>query len=83
MYQVSDNIYFDESLSYQEQSEEFLNYAQSVFSTIDFTDMSNIQSDNTCTWTVEKDGLRFIAKRVFINPKWYTVKEHLFNVEIL
>ncbi|MCW3784938.1 hypothetical protein [Plebeiibacterium sediminum] len=83
MYQVSENIYFDESLSFNEQSEEFINYAQSVFSTIDFTDMSNMQSDNTCTWTVKKDGLRFIAKRKFINSKMYTVKEHLFNVEII
>ena len=83
MRQVKDNIYFDETKPYSEQSPEFLEYAQGVFSKIDFTDMSALKSDNTCTWTIEQDGLRFIAKRVFLNPSLYTVKEHIFNVEIV
>ncbi|WP_010664948.1 hypothetical protein [Marinilabilia salmonicolor] len=83
MIQVKDNIYFDETKPYSEQSPEFLEYAQTVFSQIDFTDMRDLKSDNTCTWTIEQDGLRFTAKREFLNPSLYTVKEHIFNVEIL
>ena len=83
MVHIKDNIYFDESKPYEEQSEEFKVYAQSVFDTINFTDMSNLKPDKTCTWQVKQDGLRFMAKRVYINPKWYTVKEHIFNVEII
>jgi hypothetical protein len=84
MIHIKDNIYFDETKPFDEQSEEFQNYAHTeVFSTIDFTDMSNLQPDNTCTWTVEQDGLRFTAKRVYLNVKYYTVKNHLFTVEII
>ncbi|GAF05847.1 hypothetical protein [Saccharicrinis fermentans] len=77
---ITDDIIFDPDLSYEEQSEAFLTYAQEVFATIDFTDMSDLV-DDTCTWTVEQDGLKFTATRVYINVKWYTVKSHTFSVE--
>jgi hypothetical protein len=83
MIQISDLIQFDKTKSLDEQSLEFLEYAQSVFSQIDFVDMSALKNDNTCTWTIDQDGLHFTAKRVFINPSMYSVKEHIFNVEIL
>jgi hypothetical protein len=77
---ITEDIIFDPDLSYEEQSEAFLEYAQEVFDTIDFTDMSNLV-DKTCSWTVEQDGLKFTATRVFINTKRYTVKSHAFAVE--
>ncbi len=80
---IKDDIYFDETKPFEEQSEAFLAYANEVFASNDYTDMSNLQPDNTCSWIKEQDGLLFTAKRVYINPKHYTVKEHLFTIEII
>ncbi|MCT4590528.1 MAG: hypothetical protein N4A71_22060 [Carboxylicivirga sp.] len=77
---IKDNIYFDETKPFDEQSEAFQAYANEVFGTNNYTDMSNIVN-NECVWITEKGGLRYTAKRVYINPKYYTVKEHLFTVE--
>jgi hypothetical protein len=77
---ITEDIIFDPDLSYEEQSEAFLEYAQEVFDAIDFTDMSNLV-DKTCSWIDEQDGLKFTATRVFTNTKWYTVKSHTFSVE--
>lgn len=80
MVQITPTVLFDETKPLDKQSEEFQEYAQAIFATIDFTNMSNLVG-NECSWQVDDSGLRFIAKRVYINPKMYTVKEHLFNVE--
>ena len=78
---IKDNIHFDETKPLEQQSEAFMAYAYEVFAKNDYTDMSLLRSDKTCAWIKEQDGLRFIAKRVYLNVKQYTVKEFLFTVE--
>lgn len=83
IHQINTGIEFDDSIPFFEQTSAFQEYAQTVFDKNDYTDMLNLQPDNTCTWVQEQDGLRFTMKRVYINPKHYTVSDHIITIEKL